>query len=227
MRVVSWNLKKQGERTWDFLWTLDPDIALVQEAVLPDVIPTGYQVRWAEALPNSRWGSAILSRLEDELVVDWKDWTRGAMLVAHCSVPPFETVSIASIHARVMDDGVIRALRDTFDALRPYLRERFIVGGDLNTARSLADVDAYRAYGHGEFWDDLDALGFKDCNFVHHGVEKQSFWREGLRNRLQDDHILVDTETLGYLSRADVLDDTPELRELSDHFPVVAEFTLP
>lgn len=222
MRVVSWNLAKRGRETWDYLWTLDPDIALVQEAVLPTRLPEGYRVLWTEALPTAKWGSAVLSRLGD-LELIWKEWRGGAMVIAQGSIPSIGAVSIGSVHARVKRDGVIRALRESFDAMRPHLRERFILGGDFNTARAAAE--AWPKYGHGEFWSDLDTWGFRDSYYMVHGVEVQSFWRARLRTKLMDDHILTDAETAGLLKDC-VLLDTPQIRALSDHGPVVADFAL-
>jgi hypothetical protein len=193
MRVVSWNLNQQGRDTWSFLLQeLDPDIALVQEAIVPDDLDARYDVRCMPALPNGRWGSAILSRV-GSLEVDWKKQSGGAAIVAHCTVPYLGSVSIASVHARIVDGRVIPALRLTFDALRNHLGDRFIVGGDLNTAR--AAHLAWPANGHGEFWSDLEAWGFREALPFKDG-ERQSYWREWLQNKpptfgnsLQDDHV--------------------------------------
>jgi len=215
---------------WAFLRALDPDIALLQEAVLPVDISDTYRLRWTRAWEGKPWGSAILSRAGD-LVPDWEDSSRGAVLVAHCSIPSLGRFSLASLHARIVDRRLIPALRQTFAALRPHLGGRFIVGGDLNTARAAAR--AWPENGHAEFWNTLDASEFKDCYYTLHGVERQSYWREWLRNKpptignsLMDDHVFVDAETIAYLTDCLVW-DTKEIRELSDHGPVVVDLALP
>lgn len=65
MLIVSWNLarntlsKAKHERAWHYLAALDPDIALLQEAV----IPTWATDRWHVVLPPVRkWGSAVLAK---------------------------------------------------------------------------------------------------------------------------------------------------------------------
>jgi exonuclease III len=232
VRIVSWNVNQQGRDTWAFLvGTLDPDIALVQEAILPTDLPDQYQVRWTPAWPDGRWGSAVLSRFRN-LEPDWEDWRRGAVLMAHCSIPSLGPVSIASVHARVnpLTHRVIPDLRETFDHLRRRLGDRFILGGDLNTAREAAR--RWPRNGHLEFWRDVETWGLRDCHYLLNGVERQSFWRGVLRNRpptmdgLQDDHVFVDAETIKAVTQCFVL-DTPEVRRLSDHGPVVVELTLP
>jgi endonuclease/exonuclease/phosphatase family metal-dependent hydrolase len=158
----------------------------------------------------------------------WQDRSRGAVLLVHSDVPSIGTVSIASIHARIINGRVIPALRETFDELRPQLRDRFVVGGDLNTARAAAR--AWPAHGHGEFWEDIEAWGFREP--LPLGEERQSYWREWQNNKpptignsLQDDHVFLDSGTFQHVKRS-VIWDTREVRELSDHGPVVVDLTL-
>jgi exonuclease III len=147
-------------------------------------------------------------------------------VVAHCSLPSIGLVSLASIHSRA-DGLVVPPLRLTFDALRSFLADRFIVGGDLNTARAAAL--AWPENGHGEFWAELDGSEFRDCYYLLHGTERRTFWRDELwgrpltaGNSLMDDHIFVDPGTFAYLENAEIV-DTPVVRELSDHAPVVVD----
>jgi endonuclease/exonuclease/phosphatase family metal-dependent hydrolase len=124
---------------------------------------------------------------------------------------------------------VIPALRETFGALREHLQDHFIVGGDLNTARAAAR--AWPANGHGEFWEDVEAWGFREA-LPFDGVERQSFWREWRHNKqptignsLQDDHIFLDNGTFKHIRRS-LIWDTREVRDLSDHGPVVVDLDL-
>jgi exonuclease III len=223
MRIVSWNMAQRGGETRDFLLSLEPDIALVQEALLPEEIP-GYTKLWTPGWEDGTWGSAILSRIgEPELL--WENNERGAVVLARCSIGGVGEVTIASLHARLgaNREGVIRPLRKTVDELRPRLGDRFIVGGDFNTARLLGRVYD-KHWGHEEFWTEMDAWAW-DAVYRKLGEEKQSFWREGLRNELMDDHVLVDEETFDLVATASVL-DTPEVRGLSDHAPVIVDLAV-
>lgn len=233
MRIVSWNMDHPGHGgshrdAWAFLLRLNPDIALVQEAVVPEDL-SGYEVLWTRAWGTRPWGSVVLSRVGD-LTLDWEDRSRGAALVTKCTVEGLGTISVASVHARVIDHRVIPALRETFNALRPHLGARFIVGGDLNTARAAAL--AWPKNGHGEFWRDVEAWGFREPLPLG-GAERQSYWREWLNdkpptigNSLQDDHIFLDSESFGHVTGCRVW-DTREVRGLSDHGPLVVDLTLP
>lgn len=220
MRIVSWNMAQRGRKTQDFLLSLGPDIALVQEAILPEDIP-GYTKLWTPGWQDGTWGSAILSRVGEPKLL-WENNERGAVVLARCAIDGVGDVAIASLHARLGPnrEGVIRPLRKTIDELRRRLEERFIVGGDFNTARLLGRAYA-KHWGHEEFWNEMDAWAL-DVVFRKLGEEKQSFWREGLRNELMDDHVLLDEKTFELVADARVL-DTPEVRELSDHAPVVVD----
>jgi exonuclease III len=245
MRIVSWNMNhmkhsKVHQEAWDFLFNeLDPDIALVQEVVLPDDVPSGYhKPLWTKPWKKKLWGSAILSRL-GVLEPVWECVERGPVQVATCDIVGLGSCSIANIHSRLDSHGrVIPNLRKTFEAVLPLLQDRFIVGGDLNTARSLAT--AYPAeYGHGEFWNDVEewrlheAMPFFDAVHQHPGLERQSYWGHWLRNAaptmgnsLQDDHVFLDANTFEQLSKC-VVQDTRVVRELSDHGPIVVDIQLP
>lgn len=224
---------------WDcLLRTLNPDIALVQEAAVPDSAVDGYgppvfTQRW----PNKPWGSAILSRV-GELALVWENTDRGACQLATGTVSGLGPLLIANIHSRVDDKGlVIPNLRKTFDAVLPQLGDRFIVGGDINTARSLA-VAYPPEYGHGELWQDVErwglreAMPFFDAAQNHPGAERQSYWGHWLQNKrptmgnsLQDDHVFMDADTIEHLSTC-VVWDTRTVRGLSDHGPVVVDLRL-
>jgi exonuclease III len=244
VRIVSWNMNHMHHSTlrheaWSFLMGLDPDIALLQEAALPEVEVDGYgPPLFTQTWPDKPWGSVILSRV-GELTLVWENTDRGAVQVAKGAVSGIGPVCIANVHSRLDEQGrVIPNLRTTFDAIRPQLGDRFIVGGDLNTARSLA-VAYPPKFGHGDFWRDTEewglreAMPFFDAADKRPGMERQSYWGHWLRNdsttmgnSLQDDHIFMDATTYPFLAKCLVW-DTQRVRELSDHGPVVVDLRLP
>jgi exonuclease III len=232
MRIVAWNMNgwdRGGTHglAWAFLLEeLQPDIALLQEAKLPETIPSEYSHESTPAMTNARFGSTILSRL-GTLDKRWEDNSRGPMLVAESSASSVGPLTIASIQARVQRGvGTIRWLRQSFDEIRPLLGKRFILGGDLNTARQ-AHL-AWPHTGHGDFWDDVGTWGLHEPLPLG-GREQQSYWGHWALNRpptlgntLQDDHVLLDAELFRTVKRCRIW-DTRQVRELSDHGPVVVD----
>jgi endonuclease/exonuclease/phosphatase family metal-dependent hydrolase len=238
MRIVTWNMNgkdrpKQHLEAWAFLIeALKPDVALLQEVrISEDIeyeIAKGYSHLFAARLRNLTWGSAILSR-EHRLTLDWEDSSRGAALGATASIPRIGPVSIACLQAATQG-GVIAPLRRKFDIVRAHLGERFIVGGDFNTARQ-AHLQ-WPNMGHGAFWSDIEEWGFHEPLPLD-GRERQSYWGRWLLNELptlgntlQDDHVLLDAVTFRSVESC-VVWDTRHTRELSDHGPVVVDVTLP
>lgn len=240
----SWKHAKMHAEAWNLLLKeLHPDIALVQEARIPE--DTGYEVLWTSALERGTslkhltWGSAILScvgRPVTLLALNPEDIAkRGAVQIASCTVPALGEITIANIHSRLDDNKhvvqkVIPNLRKTFEVVLSALGERFIVGGDLNTARSL-DIAYGPQYGHGDFWREVDAGLLKEA-LPGENEERQSYWGRGgdntgpTGNTLQDDHLFFDAETFKLVSESRVW-DTPKVRELSDHGPIVVDLKLP
>ena len=244
MRVITWNMSywerpATHEEAWDFLLSeLRPDLAFVQEAKVPD--GTGYEVLWTKArdrrtLRESAWGSAILSRVgkpETKFALGASDIAaRGAVQIASCTISGHMNMTLANIHSRLGPGKVkvIPNLRRTFETVMFELQDRFIVGGDLNTARLLGKVYP-KEYLHAEFWDELDSGRLKES--LPGGEERQSYWGHGDDNKgptgnmLQDDHLFFDAETVRLVDECSVR-DTTKVRRLSDHGPVVVDLRLP
>jgi endonuclease/exonuclease/phosphatase family metal-dependent hydrolase len=213
------------DSAWEFLLQqLSPDIALVQEAVVPD--GTGYEVEFQTGWDHRPWGSAVLSRVA-ELDAVRRDSDLGAVVVARTMLPEIGQTTIASIHARVIDRRVIPGLRTILDRIASASSGHSLIGGDFNTARAAAT--AWPENGHGDFWSALDESELRDCYFSLHGAERQSYWREWNRNTpptignsLMDDHILVDEGVYQQVKMCTIW-DTRQVRELSDHGPVVVD----
>ena len=216
---------------WSFLTdVLQPDIALLQETVIPEEGMPGYSHTFTRAWDGMAWGSAVLSRVGD-MQPRWEADRLGAVLVVDLSIRGIGPLSVASIHARIIDRRVIPSLRTTLNELMKHLSSSFIVGGDLNTARAAGK--AWPRNGHREFWNEIEATwGFHEP-LPAGGHERQSYWREWLRNKpptignsLQDDHVFLDAETFAYPWKCRIW-DTRQVREMSDHGPVVLDVELP
>jgi hypothetical protein len=63
VRIVAWKMGQKGRRTRDFMLKLEPDIALLQEATLPEEIP-GYLVASTRAWEGKAWAppSSLVTR---------------------------------------------------------------------------------------------------------------------------------------------------------------------
>lgn len=225
MRVVSWNLgHNSGEyaarhaEAWRFLIEeLNPDVTLVQEAVPP--VELDRSLVFAKPWARRPWGSAVVAA-RGRIHKGFTDTSRGPVAVAELD----DGTIAVSIHARIVQGRTIPALRKTMQSLMPRLENRrFFVGGDLNTARAAEVI--WPGNEHLEFFESLTGMGLYDCHWELNGnTEKQSFWGHVSPHALQLDHLFVDLATGrdGRVSRCQILDG-PEISELSDHGPVVAD----
>jgi hypothetical protein len=167
LTVATWNHGhntmggRQVDRAWHLLLDdLAVDVALVQETVIPDWVRDSYGVSFLKAWPSRVWGSAVVtrSRRHDILLAD----SDLRVLAIRTDVPDTGNAVLASLHARIIENRVIPQLRRSIEALSPLLRgERFVVGGDLNTARAAHDF--WPMNGHREFWEWMSSLGWHDC----------------------------------------------------------------
>lgn len=228
MRIVTWNMacahptftakyRRTHEDAWRFLLELEPDIALVQEALLdvPEWVrgqgAVVAQDRTSEAQDS---GSMIFVRgrqVQRQPLVALGSYVVGAEVLGS-SRPLY----LASLHVGTSNQR--RALRGLIDGLASVVAgRRFVVGGDLNAARDWGDRDAY-----GWFFRELEERGLHDCHFGLHGRQDQSFWRHDARAGAQLDHLFVDPETRKALTGSRVITNEATKR-LSDHSPLVAE----
>jgi hypothetical protein len=178
MRIVTWNMgfndyayRPRHDEAWRFLVDeLQPDLALVQEAIVPEWAQRQFRVADGKAFVGGTWGSAVLSVNPVEKLL--ATWERGSVVAARVDAWPVPLVAV-SLQARVFEEGVIRHLTETFSSLESVLRPPFVVGGDFNTFRSAAERYG-PAYGHGPFWENLDRE-FWDCHWNIRASRRRPF----------------------------------------------------
>jgi len=101
--------------------------------------------------------------------------------------------------------------------LRPVLNgSRFILGGDLNSARMFDTGDSGE---NARLFDNLHAQGYIDTRPRHSSEEVRTFFKKRTRP-LQLDHVFADDLTEASVVSWRVLREAPELLELSDHAPI-------
>lgn len=222
MRVVTWNLGSNsgfGSRAaWDYLLDeLKPDVALLQEAVVPADLDRS--LAFAKPWPARRWGSAVVTS-RGAINKTFADTSYGPVVIAELN----SGVVVGSLHARIIENRTIPSLQKTMSAVAPFLKGRqFVIGGDLNTARAADAI--WPGHGHLEFFEFLTGRGLYDCYWeVNDRTETRSFWGDVSPHELQLDHLFVDLDTgmNGRVRSCQILDPA-DYRKLSDHSPVVAE----
>lgn len=111
-----------------------------------------------------------------------------------------------------------------FSVVRPIagLGIPFVVGGDWNTGRLWDEI--YGPCGGMEFFDRAAEHGFVDCVDQIHRQERRTWFREG-DAPYQLDHLFCDHESATGLRSCDADPHPAEELDLSDHAPIVAEWS--
>ena len=146
LRVVAYNFLSGGSAARTGHWSrirrhLAPDIVLAQECRAPHETP-GERFRagatdtllWAPAAPR-RWGSAVLLRGQPATplpIPEYAGWVVGAELAAP-AWSPARPVRLFSIHCPVGLRGYIRTLHEILDRIAAWRGGAdLILGGDFN-----------------------------------------------------------------------------------------------
>lgn len=258
MRVISWNMAagfdydpERHDRAWGFLRELDPDIALLQEAVAPawavehwpgTVAARKYPARAGhEDVP---WGSAILSRRMELVPYDppkgtWLEDLWGSVAVARIDGPV--PLWLASIHSNAYPIQADRLANRPVGELRRchpkdiweieiiapeietlFAGDAFVVGGDLNSGL-LFDTKKNYDY-NARLFRNLAEGGFVDLRSAC-GVEleEQTYFKAG-KCPYQLDHLFADAETAARATSWRVLPEPATVEMVSDHAPIEAVF---
>ncbi len=146
LRVVAYNFLSGGSAARTGHWSrirthLAPDVVLAQECRAPHEAP-GERFRagatdtllWAPAAPR-RWGSAVLLRGQPATpltIPEYAGWVMGAELSAP-AWSPARPVRLFSIHCPVGLRGYIRTLHEILDRIAEWRGGAdLILGGDFN-----------------------------------------------------------------------------------------------
>lgn len=215
MIVVAWNMRNNRAAWGHLLDGLAPDLALLQETTPPPDASQHGQLLHARAYAEHLWGSAVYVKQGAARELELPPEHRGWLMAAEVALPGFASLVAVSVHARILDGYVRPNLDRAFEALERLLDGRsFVVGGDLNLSRNYDSV--YGTTHHTQFLDGLPARGYFDCMRKFHAEEQQTFWRKGMKNAYQDDHVFVSEGLAARVVSCDVADRAG----LSDHGPL-------
>jgi hypothetical protein len=239
------------DRAWHWLATLDPDLALLQECVPPDWA----RERWAIVnLPFQLWASAIVAKPELGLAPVGVDKASllgrfGSYLAtAEIPIPSGGPMLVASVHTRAAEapgwatsghdrtaiarvsvgapwsnDVAFAGYRELF-AARPT-HQRFLIGGDWNTARFVDEQGVPKADG-AEFFQRSAGVGWREITLDADGHEGRTWYGSGGPLPYQPDHVFADAATAKQVRSMEIEAYPVETLGLSDHAPLVLELEL-
>ena len=192
IRIVSWNMSHwqqtpaQRAAAWDYLGSLHPDFALLQEAVPRDDLAPTHCVYRPGGIGNRRpWGSAVISFAGPitEVVelpaspsaqpVPLQHTYPGSVAVALCE----PGLTLISAYGLIENGYAVATVHKQLSDLTPLFDSKFgrrvVLAGDLNVSTQLKEPDRSR---HRNARERFGTLGLTECL----GLERPS------RERLAD-----------------------------------------
>jgi endonuclease/exonuclease/phosphatase family metal-dependent hydrolase len=226
MKIVTWNLgywqfRKHHADAWAYLRDeLKPDIALLQE-VCPPTLEDGESLLFEEVYNG--WGTALYGKGVSFDRITLEEYP-SRVAAARVQTSGGQSLCVASIHAPIIENRVFPHLDHIVDEIESVFSQgTFIVGGDLNSARLAEEV--WPGYGHGPFFERIDAGRFFDCHRKFHSEEIRTYFRSGQVHPFQDDHLFVSADLADRVVACEVIHNETT-RRVSDHIPLVAEIDL-
>ena len=236
MKIISWNMNKRKEGSWSYLIEkIDPDYALLQESspiFSDDLRKKTTEVKVKQNLRNSVYA-------KNNLIGKVKLSTDGGLGLNVTSVnePTLGKIFFLSVYGNLdfwetLDLHLLGALSIfIYDLRKRHDAEHIVIAGDFNMDRRMDDNPTGTRFSKkGErrqniFFDCILDLGFKDCI-----AETLEDYVQTHRHNLskfpwQIDHFFASEKLFKGLTDLKVIDNE-EVRNLSDHNPIIAEFDL-
>jgi endonuclease/exonuclease/phosphatase family metal-dependent hydrolase len=238
VRIVTYNFLSGGSRHRDGHWSrikraFQPDFVLAQEARPPQSKRVSASQKgtllW-EPVQGRRWGSALLSEpaISPISIPGFDGWVIGGEVSAHA-----RPLRVFSIHGPVGERGYVRTMHEILDRIASVSSGADVVlGGDFNVAVGYRDHPRERlsiSRGERTILDRLrDDFGLVSCWQAAHPdrpLAQTLRWTANRKAPYHCDGIFVPVSWIERLVVCRVVRGS-RWKQLSDHNPVVAEFSI-
>jgi len=238
--------KHEIQESWAYLLNeLNPDIALLQETVPPTDHSCSSYLIYGEAGDTYKgkrgWGSAVLTKNMTLRELSFENQYAGALVGGEVTLSNEVTLTVFSLYG-LMEHGystttVHRMLSDlTFilngEGVYKGKNQRVIIGGDFNASLQ-CDEDwrkkhprrTYYRNAHRILFARLRDFNLHNCFSRFYSSPVQTLRHRSSEKPWQNDYIFVTGELQSHLTSCKVI-DSAEVKNLSDHNPVIAEFDI-
>jgi exonuclease III len=255
MRVISWNMnRRKSPKSWKFLDSLNPDIAMLQEASSTEgtnKVNLVHEINIKKRNSNliyvpeksfksvstlAESGVRSPNKLNNDTGKKIKRGTKMGINVCQIDDTKLGAVFFVSVYGnldfspRLTINLHYVINRYIFELRKKYKAINIIIAGDFNMDRRMDNSEESHSFSHSGktvnfFFDNILELGFYDClrskypNYIQtHRHSLSSFpW--------QIDHMFCTKELYDELEDINIINNN-ETKELSDHYPIVADFSI-
>jgi exonuclease III len=235
MKIVTWNMdywkrnSEQRELAWNFLLdTINPDIALIQEIVPPEISYKSHNVLYHEIDGKRKWGTLIISKypIHREIYSNKCYPGANALIVAEIKVTDKFLLTAVNVYGQLDADGYATTtmhhiLSDLTTILYNKGSRNIIFGGDFNVSEQFNEK--YDCPSHKLVFDRIEDFGLINCTKKFYNKHIQTHVHSKSEFEWQNDYIFVSNNIIEQVTNCTVLNEK-NILQLSDHYPVVIEF---
>jgi endonuclease/exonuclease/phosphatase family metal-dependent hydrolase len=193
---------------------------------MPDPLPSPWLGLHSEIHPGKSWGTAILTHGLPLRTIPVASSHPGALLAAEISLPGGGTLTAITMYGLIDKHGyatttVHRMLSDLTPLLNDGAGKRdILLGGDWNVSIQWDQRYPGKYPAHRLLFDRVEDFGLENCTRKVHGKHVATYKKQGSPVEWQNDYLFVSRRLSPALLTC-VIPDNQELRDLSDHSPVV------
>lgn len=235
-----WKHKKEDRtRAWEYLdKDIDPDIALLQEALPPKGQYNDNNVVFPEVDDKYKWASCIVSGRCAIHEVDFNRKFQYSLIAADLKLPSEKfgagdkVLTVVSMYVPIDEWGFSTPnlhimLSDLTPLLLNKLGEReVILAGDFNTSPQWEEGGKrWPGLSQDILFRRIEDFGLINCTEKFWAEHRQTYRHSRSQYPWQNDYIFVTKGLEDSLQYCYVVDN-PEVHKLSDHNPVVIELEL-
>ena len=211
----------QKQKGWDYIKTIDPDICLLNECSNPNLF-----INYIHNEQTNGWGCGVFSKHKlDEIIID--KCHPGAIAICETNINSINITAI-SLYGQIIDGFAITTLHRSLSDLTPIfqkksLRDCLLIGGDFN-----ADTELDKRQGgksHSIFFERLRDFKLYDCCKKFNTERVRTLRHKNSVVEWQNDYLFAGKKIYDKCISCKVIDDE-SLYDISDHNPILAEFSL-
>ena len=229
LKVITWNMnywqRNETQRTeaWDFLNSLNVDIAILQETKPYLNCMNNYNIISQRFPVKDGWGSAIITKKYNLYKYSFLSTYEGSegLMCYDFEITKSNIVTIINCYGKIdVNRESTTTMHHILSDITPIVwgkpKNLIIMAGDLNATVQWDENYKNQNTSYKIVFDRIDDMGLINCTMKQFGEHKQTFVRENTFP-YQDDWVFIK----GQKGKWDVkiLDDK-KILNFSDHYPI-------
>jgi endonuclease/exonuclease/phosphatase family metal-dependent hydrolase len=229
LKVITWNMnywqrsESQRAKAWDFLNSLNVDIAILQETKPYFNCMNNHYVFSQKFPVKDSWGSAIITKNYNSYKHSFLSTYVGSegLMCYDFEIEKNNIVTIINCYGKIDFNGestttMHHMLSDITPIVWGKPKNLIIMAGDLNSTVQWDEIYKNKNTSYKLVFDRIEDMGLINCTMKQFGEHRQTFVRENTFP-YQDDWVFIKGEKNTWDVK--ILNDK-EILDYSDHYPI-------